>query len=596
MIDSRMLCMGCMSRKGNDGPCPNCGFDESQPHDNAFLPLRTVLSGRYIVGRSLSSNGESITYLGYDCQTDSPVQIQEYMPAVLCNRRLDGSVSIHEGSETNYKTLLLEYEGILKTLRRQGRLSGIIPVVDMFHEKNTVYGIFQRIQAVPLGKFLTRCGGELNWRRVKKLFIPLLNTLASIHDAGIIHRGISPETLLIDKQGCLWLTGFSTVALRTSQSEIEPELFSGYSAPEQYDPSGLQGPWTDVYAVGAVMYKALTGTMPPQSTTRRINDNLLPCDQMNSSVPQNVSDVIASATEYHVNRRLQSIEEMLSGFLQTAESKTSIYVANKADEPLDTPASKKRKDEPSPAPVNKVYSRSRSALYAVLSMLITFAVLGYFMLRFIDSTTSAEEPSSSNSSSGVNIAAGPTISIGNKVPNFIGLTVDIIQGTPLYNDNYLFSIREEENDEYAEGIVFDQSPAPEAPMQNKGTVVLYVSKGAPMIPMPNVAGRTIDEAIQILNAAGFSSENYQVIESFEEGEEGKVLRTNIAPDTPVRKNKDKIMLIIRSKDMSSSSSEPDDIEEPEDEEESSYSSGKRKSSTASGSVVIIIPRRSSDDD
>ena len=119
-----------------------------------------------------------------------------------------------------------------------------------------------------------------------------------------------------------------------------------------------------------------------------------------------------------------------------------------------------------------------------------------------------------------------------------------------------------------------------------------------MIPMPNVAGRTIDEAIQILNAAGFSSENYQVIESFEEGEEGKVLRTNIAPDTPVRKNKDKIMLIIRSKDMSSSSSEPEDIQEPDDDNEDggSYSSGKRKSSTASGSTIIIIPRRPSDDD
>ena len=601
MIDSTKLCMGCMSRREGSGPCPNCGFDESQPQENGFLPLRTFLCGRYVVGRSIYSNGESITYLGYDCKTDAPVQIQEYMPAVLCGRRMDGSISINEGSETNYKTLMLEYEGILKTLRQQGRLSGIIPVVDTFHEKNTVYGVFQKIQTVPLGKFLTRCGGELNWSRVKKMFIPLLNTLVSIHNAGIIHRGISPETVLIDKQGNLWLSGFSTVALRTNQSEIEPELFSGYAAPEQYDPSGLQGPWTDVYAVGAVMYKALTGTMPPQSTTRRINDNLLPCDQLNSSVPQNVSDVIASATEYHYSRRTQSIEEMLSGLLQAAESRTSIYVANKGESSSDFHLShelrqdKRANDGPAPVPVKKVYSRSHSALYAVLSMLITFGILGYVMLRFIESTTSAEEPSSSSSSSGLNIAAGPTMAVGGEVPNFIGMTVDMIQSTAIFSDNYLFSIREEENDDAAEGIVFDQSPAPKTPMQNKGTVVLYVSKGSPMIPMPNVQGRTIDEAVQILNAAGFTSDNYQVIESFEEGEEGKVLRTNIAPDTPVRKNKDKIMLIIRSKDMSSSSSEPEEPEEP-DEEESSSSSGKRRSSTASGSTIIIIPRKSSSSD
>ncbi len=589
MIDTTRLCMGCMSRKEDTGPCPSCGFDESVPHDNSFLPMRTLLNGRYLVGRCLSSNGESITYLAYDCKTDAPVQVQEYMPEVLCGRRLDGSISIREGCETNYKTLLLEYDNILKTLRQQGRLSGIIPVVDIIHEKGTVYGVFQRIQAAPLGRFLTRCGGELNWSRVKKLFIPLLNTLASLHDAGVVHRGISPETILIDRAGDLWLSGFSTVALRTSQSEISPQLFTGYSAPEQYDPSGFQGPWTDVYAVGAVMYKALTGTMPPQSTSRRINDNLCPCNQLNPSVPQNVSDVIAAATEYNYDARTQSVEEMLSGLLQAAESRTSVYVASKPEEASPPALRTERKEKE--VPTRKVYSRSRSALYAVLSMLVTFGILAYVMMRFIDASTITEEPSSSSSSSsGLNIAAGPMMEAGNKVPNFIGNSLESIQATPLYTENYFFSIREEENDDYAEGIVFNQSPEQGAPMQNKGTVVLYVSKGAPMIPMPNVTGRTVDEAIQILNAAGFSPDNYQVIESFEDGEEGKVLRTNIAPDTPIRKNKDKIMLIIRSKDMSSSS-EPEDEEPPEEEDSSS---SRRK--TSSGKVVVVVPRKSSSDE
>ena len=317
--------MGCMSRKEQSGPCPNCGFDESQPHDKSFLPLRAVLGGRYVVGRCLTVNGEAITYLGYDCKTDQTVQIREYMPDVLCSRRLDGSLSIKEGCEANYKTLMLEYSGILKTLRQEAQLSNVIPVIDILHENSTVYGIFQRIQAAPLGRFLNRCGGELNWSRAKKLFIPLLNTLSTLHEAGIIHRGISPETILIDKSGELWLSNFSTVALRTSQSEIVPHLFPGYTAPEQYDPSGSQGPWTDVYGVGAVMYKTLTGTMPPQSTTRRINDNLCPCNQLNPSVPQNVSDVIAAATEYDYSRRTQSVDDMLSGLLQTAEGKTSVY-------------------------------------------------------------------------------------------------------------------------------------------------------------------------------------------------------------------------------------------------------------------------------
>ncbi len=581
MIDTSRLCMGCMSRKEQSGPCPNCGFDESQPHDKSFLPLRAVLGGRYVVGRCLTVNGEAITYLGYDCKTDQTVQIREYMPDVLCSRRLDGSLSIKEGCEANYKTLMLEYSGILKTLRQEAQLSNVIPVIDILHENSTVYGIFQRIQAAPLGRFLNRCGGELNWSRAKKLFIPLLNTLSTLHEAGIIHRGISPETILIDKSGELWLSNFSTVALRTSQSEIVPHLFPGYTAPEQYDPSGSQGPWTDVYGVGAVMYKTLTGTMPPQSTTRRINDNLCPCNQLNPSVPQNVSDVIAAATEYDYSRRTQSVDDMLSGLLQTAEGKTSVY------KPQELPEKRQDSQEDS-VPERKVYHRSRSALYAVLSMLVTFGVLGYIMLRFID--TSALEPeetsSSSVSVSKAPIAAGPLMEAGNNVPDFIGMSAESIQATAYYTDNYFFSIREEENDEVEEGIVFDQSPAPKAPMQNKGTVVLYVSKGAPMIPMPALAGRTVDEAIQILTASGFTSDSYEIVYSFEDGEDDKVLRTNIAPDTPIRKNKDKIMLIVRSKDMSSSS-EPEDEEDPDEES----SSSKKNSS----SKIVVKPKRSSDD-
>ena len=166
------------------------------------------------------------------------------------------------------------------------------------------------------------------------------------------------------------------------------------------------------------------------------------------------------------------------------------------------------------------------------------------------------------------------------------MSAESIQATAYYTDNYFFSIREEENDEVEEGIVFDQSPAPKAPMQNKGTVVLYVSKGAPMIPMPALAGRTVDEAVQILTASGFSPDSYEIVYSFEDGEDDKVLRTNIAPDTPIRKNKDKIMLIVRSKDMSSSS-EPEDEEDPDEES----SSSKKNSS----SKIVVKPKRSSDD-
>ena len=145
-----------MASKAGDGPCLNCGYDDTQAQDSAYLPVRTMIAERYAVGRVLSTNGESITYLGYDCETGTAVQIREYMPAVLCGRRLDGSIAINAGCETHYKTLMVEYEEILKTLRQMGNVSGVTPVMNICRQNNTVYGVFQNIRTISLGKFLTK--------------------------------------------------------------------------------------------------------------------------------------------------------------------------------------------------------------------------------------------------------------------------------------------------------------------------------------------------------------------------------------------------------------------------------------------------------
>jgi len=577
MTDITKICMGCMAPKTGEGPCLNCGYDDSQAQDSAFLPLRSMIADRYAVGRILSSNGESITYLGYDCETGTAIQIREYMPSVLCGRRLDGSIAINAGCETNYKTLMIEYEEILKTLRQMGNVSGVAPVINICRQNNTVYGIFQNLHTISLGKFLTKCGGDLSWSRAKKIFLPLLNTVNALHSAGLIHRGISPETVQIDRTGNLWLTEFSTSALRTNHSEIEPELATGYAAPEQYNPQSPQGPWTDVYAVAALLYKTLTGTMPPQSTSRRINDNLCPCVQLNNSIPANVSDAISAAMSVDAQERQQTVEEFISDLLQAADSKTSVYTAKRPVK--ETAVTKENND----APVQKVkkrrYHKSYSAVYAVLAMVLTFALLGTAVWKLMDALIETPEmPDESGSSQSSNIGfIGPAFLEDTNVPNFVGMSKEEIESNALYAEKYIFAFNEAQNDDYAEGIVYEQSPEAGTPMQNRGTVTLYVSTGSPLVPMPDLAGKTVEEATKLLDSYGII--NYEVIESFEDGEEGIVLRTNIAVNTPIRPKKDKVMLIIKNMD------EPQEAEEDENSEEESSSSSRK--------VIVIRPKNSS---
>ena len=93
-----------------------------------------------------------------------------------------------------------------------------------------------------------------------KLFPPIFTTLSLIHNAGIIHRGICPENILITVKGEIKLIGFCISSMRTQNTELNAELYSGYAAPEQYNSLEWQGTWTDVYAISAVLYRMLTGT------------------------------------------------------------------------------------------------------------------------------------------------------------------------------------------------------------------------------------------------------------------------------------------------------------------------------------------------
>lgn len=99
---------------------------------------------------------------------------------------------------------------------------------------------------------------RLSWDRVKELFPPILTTLSLVHSAGIIHRGISPQTILVTEKNELKLIDFQISAGRTTGTEIACEMYPGYSAPEQYSSAEWQGTWTDVYGISATLYRVLT--------------------------------------------------------------------------------------------------------------------------------------------------------------------------------------------------------------------------------------------------------------------------------------------------------------------------------------------------
>ena len=295
--------------------CPHCGYDDRTPSDPMYITPGTILHDRYLVGVLIENNGEGASYAGYDMSTECRVLLREYMPISLCTRVKDkATISVNYNNLAKYKAFMAEYTELNKSLARLRNDSNINPVLDMFAENNTTYTVFEHIEGVKMLDYLKENAGELSWEQVSRLFPPLFTTIGRLHNAGIIHRAISPDTVYMTNKGELRLTGFCISPVRTANAGLEYELFKGYAAPEQYSASisSRQGSWTDVYGICALIYRSLTGCMPADSTSRLNHDDLCEPQMLNAHIPQHVSRVIMEGMNLNVRDRIQTITELVT--------------------------------------------------------------------------------------------------------------------------------------------------------------------------------------------------------------------------------------------------------------------------------------------
>ena len=318
------LCMGCMRDKGTAPVCPYCGYEEGTPQYAAYLPPRTMIDSRYLVGRVLSYNGEGVQYIGYDCMKGCRVDIREFFPDTLSVRDTDGrSVRVLDGRQIPFKANLGDFTEILGKLIRMRTLSCVVQVLGWVEANNTVYAVMEHVEGISLRDYLVQKGAMLTWQETADLLMPAMKTLSLLHQDGILHRGISADTVFVTPHNTAKIGGFAVSAVRAARTELAAELFPGYSAPEQYTAVNPHGPWTDVYAVCALLYTCLTGQRPPEALIRSADKKLMPPRERNETVPQAVSDAILKGLELDIHSRIQSMDSLISalcGMVVEAES------------------------------------------------------------------------------------------------------------------------------------------------------------------------------------------------------------------------------------------------------------------------------------
>lgn len=306
------LCCGCMEPLGSDSVCAHCGYDQNTTSLANYLKPGTMLHERFYVGKMLEANGEGVTYIGYDTSTDCKVQVREYFPERLCSRVPNSSaVNVNYDHLAQYKALMAEYTELNKALARLRHLSHLNPALDMFSENNTTYAVYEYLEGGTLLEYLKENAGELSWNIVRRIFPPLFTTLSLLHNAGVLHRGLSPETIYVTERGELKLLGFSISAVRTNDTELDAELFDGYAAPEQYFADRQQGTWTDVYGICAVLYRILTGCRATDAISRQDYDILVPPAELNPQIPEHVSEAIMQGLKLDSSERIRSITDLV---------------------------------------------------------------------------------------------------------------------------------------------------------------------------------------------------------------------------------------------------------------------------------------------
>ncbi len=306
------MCDSCF-REIKSEPCEYCGYKKIMyKPDVGILRIGTVLKKRYIIGEVLGKGGFGVTYKAYDTIENKIVAIKEYYPNGLVHRDT-GTKQITVSSkeyEENFKVGADKFFEEAKMVSRFNGNPNIVNVYEFFLENGTVYFSMEFLDGIDLKHFVKKNGGKLPQEKVLYIANIITDALLITHSMNVLHRDISPDNIFILNNGEIKLIDFGAArqVLAEQSRSISVILKQGFAPLEQYQRRGKQGPWTDIYALGATLYYALTGKLPDEVTERLDYPDIGDAKEYN--VDEEFWNIIRKCMEVRIADRYQSIFEL----------------------------------------------------------------------------------------------------------------------------------------------------------------------------------------------------------------------------------------------------------------------------------------------
>ncbi|HEV8518847.1 MAG TPA: serine/threonine-protein kinase [Burkholderiales bacterium] len=291
---------------------------EAPTYRNA-LPLNSMLC-EYRLESVLGAGGFGLTYLGWDTKLEKHVAIKEYLPDELAIRALDHSVvPVNTENEVNYKWGLDRFIQEARTLAKFSH-PNIARVNRFLEANNTSYMVMDYEAGESLHQCLRR-RQTLGEAALKNILMPILDGLEAVHKIGFLHRDIKPSNVFIRESGIPVLLDFGSA--RVAAVEISKSMTAivspGYAPLEQYSNDGNQGPWSDIYALSCVMYRAIAGINPPNAI-QRMKSDMVPAalNEARTSYSERFVKAIEWGMKLDERIRPQSVAEWRDLFLDRA--------------------------------------------------------------------------------------------------------------------------------------------------------------------------------------------------------------------------------------------------------------------------------------
>lgn len=510
-MEKEKLCLRCMRRIGNNKSCPYCQHEANVPQEDPYLPLKTVVGERYLIGKAISMNGEGITYNAFDLELKKPVTLREFFPKGLLTRGEGNYCLVNVGKATEFIDAKDSFVKLWNKLANLKGYTALTPATDIFEDLGTVYTVTEFLgEGKTLREYLLENEyGYISWEEARVLLMPVISALGELHAAGIIHGAISPTNLVIDTNGRIRITGYGIPEIRSEKTPMECEIFDGYAAVEQYGLSSGISPATDVYGFAAVLYRVLVGSTPISASSRLANDKLMIPGKFAEQLPAYVINALVNALQILPEDRTQNFEELRDELSASpaAQALSSNYELDDdySDEPLpllDEDDEGEYENYPS---IDEAEKKKKTIIIAVVSAVVSLIVLVLIVVG-VKSLSNKNKDESVTDDTSVQDITESTEATEDKfinLPDFTGELYENIKGNKNYEGLLIFET-EYVDSEMERGTVVSQTIIAGTMITSidPRTIVLKISNG---LEVPSVVGDLKADAVATLKEAGFKN-------------------------------------------------------------------------------------------